>query len=248
MAYYDMKKTIMLEVDASMKGLDAALVQDGRPIAFSSKTLTKTQSNYSNIERETLALVHGLDRFHTYLYGRSFTIIKDHKPLDMICNKSIAAAPPRLQRMMVRIHGYDYRVVYRPGNEMVMSDTMSRLPNPKETPDVQLDVRADELSIDLVNFSPVKQKVLPNGTRKCAVLNALAEIIFQGWPEKMRDLPRALRLFWSYRDELGIENGILCKGNQVLIPKSMRCDILKRLHQGHQGIEKTRMLASESVY
>ena len=58
MVYYDVKKPITLEVDASMKGLSAALVQEEKPVAFASKTLTKTQTNYSNIEREMLALVH----------------------------------------------------------------------------------------------------------------------------------------------------------------------------------------------
>ena len=89
MAYYDVTKPITLEVDTSQKGLGAALGQEKKPIAFASKTLTKTQSNYSNIEREMLSLVHGVERFHTYLYGRSFTIITDHKPLEMICNKPI---------------------------------------------------------------------------------------------------------------------------------------------------------------
>ena len=131
MAYYDVTKPITLEVDASQKGLGAALVQEKKnPIAFASKTLTKTQSNYSNIEREMLSLVHGVERFHTYLYGRSFTIITDHKPLEMICNKPIASAPPRLQRMLVKIQGYDYSVKCR--NEMIMSDVLSRLPNPSE--------------------------------------------------------------------------------------------------------------------
>ena len=88
-----------------------------------------------------------------YLYGRSFTIIADHKPLEMICNKPIAPAPPRLQRMLVKIHGYDYSVKYRPGNEMIMSDVLSCLPNPSERSEVQLDLRVDELSLDLVNFS-----------------------------------------------------------------------------------------------
>ena len=69
MAYYDVTKPITLEVDASQKGLGAALVQEKKPIAFTSKTLTKTQSNYSNVEREMLSLVHGVERFHTYLYG-----------------------------------------------------------------------------------------------------------------------------------------------------------------------------------
>ena len=61
-------KPLYLEVDASTKGLGACLVQEGRPVAYASKTLTKTQANYSNIEREMLALVHRVERFHTYLY------------------------------------------------------------------------------------------------------------------------------------------------------------------------------------
>ena len=94
MAYYDVTKPITLEFDASQKGLGAALVQEKTPMAFASKTVTKTQSNYSsNIEREMLSHVHGVERFHTYLHGRSFTIITDHKPLEMICNKPIASAP-----------------------------------------------------------------------------------------------------------------------------------------------------------
>ena len=78
-----------------------------------------------------------VERFHTYLYGRSFTIITDHKPLEMICNKPIASAPPRLQRMLVKIQGYDYSVEYRPGNKMIMSDVLSRLPSPSERSEVQ---------------------------------------------------------------------------------------------------------------
>ena len=106
-----------------------------------------------------LSLVHGVERFHTYLYGRFFAIITDHKPLEIICNKPIASAPPRLQRMLVKIQGYDYSVKYRPGNEMIMSDVLARLTNPSERSEVQLDLRVDELSLDLVNFSPTKNYV-----------------------------------------------------------------------------------------
>ena len=100
-----------------------------------------------------LALVHGVERFHTYLYGRSFTITTDHKPLEMICSKPIASAPPRLQRMLVNIQGYDYSVKYRPGKEMVVSDALSRLPNPTNTAELELDMRVDEVSFNLINFS-----------------------------------------------------------------------------------------------
>ena len=160
-----------------------------------------------------LSLVHGVERFNPYLYGRSFTIITDHTPLEMICNKPIASASPRLQRMPVKIQGHDYSVKCRPGNEMSMSDVLSRLPDPSERSEIQLDLRVDELSLDLVNFSPTKQQELRDETCRCPILNALAEVVCQGWPDKMTDLPTDLRSFWSFRDELGIEDGVLFKEN-----------------------------------
>ena len=221
-AYYDAKQPVALEVDASLKVLGAVLVQEDRLIAFASKTLTKTQCNYSNIEREMLALEHGVERFHTYLHGRDFTIITNHKLLEMICNKPIIAAPPRLQRMLLRIQGYDYTVKYRPGKEMVISDDLSRLPNPKERTEVKLDVRVDGLSIDLIDFSPLKQQELKRKICDNPVLNALAEVIYQGWPEKIKDLPTDLRSYWSYRDQLGIEDGVIFKGRQVVTPETSK--------------------------
>ena len=83
--YYDAKKSLILEVDASQKGIGVALMQDNRPVAYGSKTLTECQSRYSNIGREMLATVYGIQRYHSYLYGKSFTVISDHKPLMTIC-------------------------------------------------------------------------------------------------------------------------------------------------------------------
>ena len=246
--YYDVNKPLELEVDASMKGLGACLTQNGKPVAFASKTLTPTQSNYSNIEREMLAVVQGVERFHTYLYGRAFTIVTDHKPLEIICRKPITAAPPRLQRMLLRIQGYDYRVRYQPGEKMIISDTLSRLPNPHDADTVELDMRVDDISLDLINFSDEKKELLQAETRKCPTLNALIEVIYQGWPNNIKELPCALRQYWNYRDTLGIENGVIFKGKQVVIPESLQKDLLIQLHEGHQGIEKTKLLAKETVY
>ena len=107
MSYYHPQKETVLEVDASQKGLGACLLQDNKPVAFASKTLTPTQSAYSNIERETLAIVNGVTKFHTYLFGKPFVIVTNHKPLLMIHSKPLKSAPPRLQRLLVKIQGYD---------------------------------------------------------------------------------------------------------------------------------------------
>lgn len=256
--YYDPMIPLSLEVDASQKGLGAALVQDGYPVAFGSKTLTDCQSRYSNIEREMLAIVYGIQRYHTYLYGKSFTVITDHKPLVTICNKPLHSAPPRLQRMLVKIQGYNHQVVYRPGNEMIIADTLSRLPNPENNSQIELDERIDGIdaeiddpshqTIAIINFSLEKQQLLRSETTNDQTLNALKEVIYHGWPERVKDLPANLRSYWTFRDELAMEAGVIFKGRQILIPLSMQEEILNQLHMGHQGVEKTRRLARESVY
>ena len=80
LGYYDRKKAVIVQADASLRGLGACLIQDDRPIAFASKSLTGAESEYVNIERELLAVVFACIRFNTYLQGCSFTVQSDHKP------------------------------------------------------------------------------------------------------------------------------------------------------------------------
>jgi transposase InsO family protein len=246
--YYDPDKLTVLEVDASMKGLGACLLQDNKPVAYASKSLSTAQSNYSNIEREMLAVVFGITRFHTYLYGKRFVVHSDHKPLEMISRKPLTSAPPRLQRLLVKIQGYDFEITYRPGSTMVLSDTLSRLPNPYKKEDVDLDHHVDNISIDLVNFGSNKQEALQTETSRDPVLRELQQIIVTGWPETIKEVPMDIRPYWSIRDELGVSHGVIFKGRQVLVPEPIRADILQQLHQSHMGIEKTRRLAHDSVY
>ena len=248
--YYNPKEKTTLEVDASMKGLGACLMQDGKPVAFASKSLSPCQANYSNIERETLALVFGIQRFHTYLFGNQFDVETDHKPLEMITRKPLRCAPPGLQRLLIKIQGYDFDVRYKPGKSMIISDALSRMPNPDKNQDVQLDVNVEEINshIDLIFFAQKKRDELQHETSRDPTLRALWKVVTNGWPDTIKEVPTEVRTFWPYRDEIGVSNGVLFKGNQVIIPTELRQNILNQLHQGHQGIERTRRLARETVY
>ena len=83
LAYFDRDKEYVIQVDASGKGLGAVLLQDKKPIVYTSKSLTDAEKRYANIERELLAVVFGAERFHTYVYGKEFTVESDHKLLEM---------------------------------------------------------------------------------------------------------------------------------------------------------------------
>ena len=117
--YYDRTKPVTVQVDASQRGLGACLVQEGQPIAFASKSLTDTEIRYANIERELLAIVFGCQRFNMYVLGRQFTVEIDHKPLEMIHQKSLGSTSPRLQRMLLQLQRYDLTIRYKPGKDMM---------------------------------------------------------------------------------------------------------------------------------
>ncbi|XP_014673541.1 PREDICTED: uncharacterized protein LOC106813825 [Priapulus caudatus] len=95
-------------------------------------------------------------RFHTYLYGRRFKVLTEPKPLVMILQKPPRSAPPRLQQIRLKLQDYQLDIEYRPGREMTLPDTLSRLPNAEND---ELDVR-----VDLVRFSTDRIQALQNAT------------------------------------------------------------------------------------
>ena len=76
-------------------------MQEGKPIAYASRALTTTETNYAQIEKELLAIVFGVERFHQYTYGRKVVVDSDHKPLETIFGKPLVSAPRRLQGPVV---------------------------------------------------------------------------------------------------------------------------------------------------
>jgi hypothetical protein len=240
--YFDPNKDTEIEVDASLAGLGAALVQNGKPIAFASKALTETESRYANIERELLAVVHGLEKFHTYVYGKSLIVYSGHKPLENILLKHLSKAPPRLQRMLLRIQPYDIELRYKPGKQMTYADYLSRIqPTPGKT--VEL-----EQSIHMVQISMSQLEKLRIACVNDDEMSALREQIIKGWPAEAKLVPKLIRPYWSMKDYLAVENGLVYTGQRLVIPQEYRKEYLERIHSGHQGVSKSQLRAKESVY
>jgi len=125
LAYYDGSKPIVIQCDASTKGLGATLLQDGQPVTSASRSLTKSEKNYVAMELECLAMVFACQRFDQYIYGRKVTVETDHQVLEIITKKSLLAAPKRLQRMLLALQRYNLEVRYRPGVTQHIADALS---------------------------------------------------------------------------------------------------------------------------
>lgn len=126
LTYFDHAKEVRLQVDASKCGLGAVLLQGEKLVALALKTLNETEENYAQIEKELYAVLFGCRRFHQYLYGRQVIVESDHKPLESIMRKRFAAAPPRLERMILQLQRYD--ITWKPGKQIPVTDTLSRKP------------------------------------------------------------------------------------------------------------------------
>ena len=124
--YYDVTRPVTVQSDSSQSGLGCCFMQEGQPVAFASRALTPTERNYAQIEKECLSIIFACQRFHHYLYGRDPVPVEtDHKPLISIFSKPLLNAPKRLQCMLLTQQNYDLKVVYKPGTEMYISDTLS---------------------------------------------------------------------------------------------------------------------------
>ena len=244
LAYYDRKKPVVLQTDYSTKGLGVALVQDGKPIHFGSKTLSPAEANYAPIEGEMLAIVYGVRKFSHYLYGRRFTIDSDHKPLRHVQHKNISMAPPRLKSMLMKLSGYDYEIKYRPGNEMVLPDTMSRLSSTDkhEIPGLSVNIHS------LVSVSDERLTSLKEETGKDPTITKVMKNVREGWPASVKKVDREIREFWSLRDDLSVVDGLLLCGSRIVIPSIARKRTLRSIHDGHQGEVKCKLRAKDAVY
>src|SRR5258705_6414210 len=246
--YYDPTREVFLSVDASPEGLGAVLEQSKGPVAYSSATLTDTQKRYAHIEKELLAVVNGVIRFHQYLYGRSFKIYTDHKPLVAMSKKPLNALSARIQRLFLKIQSYDFELIYKPGREMMCPDALSRAP--RDVPPV--DTTEDDYHVLSVwGDMPVSDRRLEEiaaCTKEDAALQTVVRYMKEGWPQNCRDVALCSIPYWSVRDELHESQGIILRNDVIVIPTKLRHDMLSRLHVTHQGIVNTKERARRHMY
>ena len=190
--FFNSSEPVEGQRDASANGIGFVLMQNGQQVSYSSRALTTSERNYSQIEKELLVQVFGVERNHQYVYGRKIILWSDHKPLETICKKPLATAPKRLQRLLLRLQQYDVEIRYKPGPEMYLADTLSHayLPTTGRSP-----AEEETERIHAVDFLPISEPQLAEIQRETAtdsVLQSLTQVILRGWPDQKETLPLEL--------------------------------------------------------
>ncbi len=259
LVHFDPKKPLLLQADASPYGLGAVLsheMPDGtdKPIAFASRTLTPSERNYAQYEKESLSIVFGLKKFHKYLHGNRFCIVTDHKPLVSLFGDKPASpmSSARVARWHMLLSAYEYSIVHKAGKLHANADALSRLPvstMKEEAPWIhdELDNSVEKTRINLlveVESRPVDAQELKVLTDKDPLLSKVRSYILRGWPDK-HNTKGELSSYSSKQQELSLEDGVVLWGSRVVIPQDskLRQRLMQELHATHPGIVKMKMLA-----
>ena len=210
--YYDPSLLVTLQVDASENTIGGVPLQQDQPVCFTSLTLSNTEKQYRQIEKECLAIVTCMNKWYQYLYGKQhITVHTDHQPLESIFKKPISKAP----------------VTYKEGKELHVADTLSRAALKDSDPfeSQQSDVfRMEFVEMDLKpsNVTADTLERIRTQTSKDPALSILNSVTVTGWPDERKSVPEEIRGFWSYREEITADNGVLFKLHQIIVPSSLR--------------------------
>lgn len=254
---YDPNKPLKISADASSYGLGAVMLQKDSevwsPVAYASRSLTSTEQRYAQLEKEALALTWACERFSDFILGLHFDLETDHKPLvSLLGGQALDALPPRIQRFRMRLMRYSYTISYTPGKSLTTADTLSRAPLTNGVVQADNDLMEDtNIYVDsLMDNLPTSDKYLSELREQlCAdsVCALVMKYCVEGWPDR-HHLQGPVKHYWHERAHLSVHNGLLLRGTRLVIPASMRNNVLEKIHEGHQGVVKCRERARQTVW
>ena len=253
LSHFDGSCQVVVAADASPYGLGAVLsivTQDGeKPVAFTSRSLSRAEKNYSQIDKEGLALVYAVKKFHPFVYGRPFVLKTDHRPLlGLLGGKKPLpdAVSPRVVRWKVTLDAYQFDLVHVPGREHGNCDALSRLPlsqAPASVPEVgEVIYLLNEVDTKLVRLHEVR-----TWTRRDPVVSQVVRFAQSYWPHESPRDP-ALQPYFTRQNELTSEQGCLMWGSRLVIPAAGRQRLLRLLHDGHPGMSAMKALARSTLW
>ncbi|GFO25996.1 hypothetical protein PoB_005250100 [Plakobranchus ocellatus] len=147
--------------------------------------------------------------------------------------------------MLLKNQEYNYQVTNRPGSKLVISDCLSRAPNP-----IRCDENHEDTVCNLI-YTPFKDHRLQEikaASLSDLVMNELKDTIIRGWPDHKDGITSAVLPYFSYRDELTVQDGIILRGDRIVIPPSLRHDLKIKVHPGHQGVNSCLRRARDLIF
>jgi hypothetical protein len=184
------------------------------------------------------------------VYGRQAMVESDHKPLVGLLDKPVADCSPRIQRMRLQLQRFDFRLVYKPGKELFIADTLSRAHLPALFADKVTKACQEQVHtvLDHIILLSDTRSRYAKATADDPALQLVKELLLSGWPEKKSHYPIPARPFWNVRHSLTEVDGMILFGKLLVVPVSLPRKAMEGIHFGHFGKVKSVRRANSSVF
>ena len=162
--------------------------------------------------------------------------------------KPLRSAPKRLQGMLLKAQKFDTTIVHKTGPQMHLADTLSRaysyLPNNDNAQEEFETISA----VTFLSISERREQSCNRQIRMKCYVQLLKGIVLKGWPNEKTGLPAVLAPYYSFRDELTVQDGLIFRGERLVIPKDVRSKMKKELHSSHICINGCLRRARECMF
>ena len=167
--------------------------------------------------------------------------------------KPIHDSPARIQRLMLRLQRYDMTLVFRPGKDHIIPDTLSRAPVESELTSPEQSLNKDcemvvHAVVDNINSTPQMKERIKHESKRDEILSKIMFYIENGWPKSKSDCDERVLMYWQVRHELASFQDMVLFHDRIVIPSCLQGEILDRIHAGHQGRVRCKNLARQAVY
>ena len=221
-----------------------------------SRFLSSAESRYAPIEGEALAVAWGLEQTRYFTQGcDDLRVVTDHKPLVKIFGDRTLdeITNTRLFRLKQRTLPWKFSIFHLPGKTNLAADATSRHPTgtdtPTDGPDATEAAMSCSIQRDAADIMMLTWELIADETAKDPSLRVLLELCSHGFPQSLaEDSIADLSPFWPIRDALYDQDGVLIYKDRVVIPSSLRHQVLLHLHAAHQGVSSMERRARTIAY
>ena len=255
---YDMEKETRLYVDSSPVGTQATVCQQHdhegtqhwRPVNHTSRAWTPPEAGYGQIERESNGILTGMHMNKMYTLGTNVEVITDHQPLISAYDDSPKPKQLRVDRHRTKLLPFQYSLSYEPGKE-TPCDYGSRHPpkaefTEKEIEDWCIEV-GDDIYVNRVIEDMLPCAITTNMIKREIEINDEMKLLRHCIiTQNERRIKQDLKEYHGVFGELWTYDGIILKGNQIVVPPTLRAEVIGLAHEGHQNADKTLSLLRQN--